>query len=228
MRGLRQIVSRSRPQALPPQRIRSDRSPVAPGGPARRAIGYAVNSGKPPLTRSIFVTGLVAGLILLTVGCRGKHSRTTVQNEEPEEISTRLASSLKMNDPAAAQQLVKGFYGLEGGAWRWTSKQFTAALHPPVGSPQRGATVTLAISIPPVVIDKLSSVTLTASIAGTKLKSETYSKPASYTFSAEAPADLLGKDPVNVDFALDKALPPGATDTRELGIIVTAVGLETK
>jgi hypothetical protein len=181
---------------------------------------------------------LLAALILFTlftVGCRGKHNRTTVQNEEPDTIArpapsapAGLASSLKMGDPAASQQLGKGFYGLEGGAWRWTAREFTATLHPPAGAAQRGGTVTLSISIPPVVIDKLGSVTLTASIAGTKLKPATYSKAASFTYSADVPADLLGKDAVNVDFSLDKALPPGTTDTRELGVVATAVGLEAK
>jgi hypothetical protein len=177
----------------------------------------------------------LAALIVFTVGCRGKHNRTTVENEEPDTVARPAAgassapvSSLKMSDPAASQQLGKGFYGLEGGAWRWTAREFTATLHPPAGAAQRGGTVTLSISIPPVVIEKLSAVTLTASVAGTKLKSETYSKPASYTFSADVPAALLSKDTVNVDFSLDKALPPGATDTRELGVIATAVGLEAK
>ena len=186
------------------------------------------------MNKAIFL----AALIVFSTGCRGKHNRTTVENEEPDTIArpaagasapgSALVSSLKMGDPGAAQQLGKGFYGLEGGAWRWTAREFTATLHPPAGAAQRGGTVTLSISIPPVIIDKLGSVTLTASVAGTKLKPATYAKAASYTYSADVPAALLGKEAVDVDFSLDKALPPGATDTRELGVVATAVGLEAK
>lgn len=164
---------------------------------------------------------------MVTAACRGKHSRTTVQNEEPD-AATHLVSSLKMNDPSASVQLQKGFYGLEGGSWRWTARQFTAVLKTPVASAQRGAVLTLSLTIPDVVIQKLSSVTLSASVGGTKLKSETYSKPGAYTFNADMPADQLGKDTVAVDFALDKSMPAGSADSRDLGIIATGVGLETK
>lgn len=170
---------------------------------------------------------LAAALILITA-CRGKHSRTTVENEEPPEGGPRLASALKMNDPAAPAQLIKGFYGVESGTWRWTAKNFSAILRPPLTAAQHGATLTFSLSIPDVVIQRLSSVTLTASTGTTKLKSETYSKPGSYTFSADVPPDLLIKDAITIDFSLDKAIPPGTTDTRELGIISLAIGLEAK
>jgi hypothetical protein len=181
----------------------------------------------PLLPRSRCAALLLAGVLLVAAACRGKHSRVAVENEEPEG-GPRIASALKMNDAATSQQLLKGFYGLEGGAWRWTAKNFSAMLRPPLASAQRGATLTLAISIPPVVIDKLSAVTLTASSGSTKLKSETYSKPGSYTFSADVPPDLLVKEAINIDFALDKAIPAGSADSRELGIIATGIGLESK
>jgi hypothetical protein len=171
---------------------------------------------------------ILAGTLLLTGACRGKHSRTTVENEEPEG-GPRIASSFKMNDPAAApQQLVKGFSGLESGTWRWTAKNFTALLRPPIAASQRGAVLNFALVIPDVVIQKLGSVTLTATCGTTKLKSETYSKPGNYTFSADVPPDLLVKETASFDFALDKALPPSANDVRELGIIAISIGLESK
>ena len=69
---------------------------------------------------------------------------------------------------------------------------------------------------------------LTASVGATKLKSETYAKPGAYTFTADVPAELLTKDSVTVDFALDKSIPASAADQRELGVIATSVGLESK
>jgi hypothetical protein len=169
-------------------------------------------------------------LALLTtalVGCRGKHNRPAVQNEEPEG-GPRIASSLKMSDAAAPAQLLHGFYGLEGGAWRWTAGTFTVLLRPPIASAQRGATLTLAFSIPEILIQKLKTVTLTATLGATKLKSETYSKPGSYTFSADIPADQLAKEAITVDFALDKSLPSGSVDQRELGVVATSAALESK
>lgn len=174
-----------------------------------------------------FLVPLLAGAFLVAGGCRGKHSGGGVQNEEPE-AGPRISSSVKMSDATASTQLRKGFYGLESNAWRWTAGTFSVVLRPPLAAAQRGGTLSFAFSIPEVVIQKLKSVTLAASIGSTKLKSETYAKPGGYTFTADVPVELLSKDSVIVDFALDKSLPPGAVDLRELGVIATAVGLESK
>ena len=166
--------------------------------------------------------------LLVAGGCRGKHSRNVVQNEEPEEGGPRIASSLRMNDAAATVQLLRGFYGLESGTWRWTAGTFTVLLRPPLASPQRGATLKFSFSIPDVLIQKLHTVALTASIAGTKLKTASYSKPGAYTLTADIPPELLAKEAITVDFALDKSLPAGTLDQRELGLVATAVGLDSK
>lgn len=165
--------------------------------------------------------------LLLIAACRGRHSRTEVRNEEPE-TGPSLASALKMSDPVAATQLVKGFHALEGGAWRWTAGDFHVILRSPLAAAQKGATLFFAFSIPEIVTQKLSPVTLTASIGSTKLKSETYSKPGAYTYLAEVPAALLAGESITVDFALDKSLPAGSVDQRELGLVATSVGLESK
>lgn len=169
---------------------------------------------------------LVASLLLSTEACRGKHNRTTVVNEE--EAAPRVGSALKVSDPSAVQQLIKGFYGLEGGSWRWTARRFTVVLKPPLASPQLGAHLNLAISIPEVVTEKLGPVTLSASIDGTKLASVTYSKPGGYIYAADVAPELMKKETVIVEFELDKSLPPGPSDQRELGVIATSVGLVTR
>jgi hypothetical protein len=166
--------------------------------------------------------------LLAITACRGKHRRTTVQNEEPPEGGPRIASSLKMSDAAAPAQLLRGFYGLEGGSWRWTAGTFAVLLRPPLSAAQHGATLTFAFSIPDVVIQKLSAVTLTAAIGSTKLKSEKYTKPGPYSFTADVPPELLAKEAIVVEFTLDKSLPAGSLDQRELGVVATAAGLESK
>jgi hypothetical protein len=175
-------------------------------------------------TRRTTLTILTTALL---TGCRGKHNRGAVQNEEPEG-GPRIASALKMSDASAPAQLLRGFYGLEGGAWRWTAGNFAVLLRPPIASAQRGATLAFAFSIPEILIQKLKTVTLTATVGTTKLKSETYSKPGSYTFSADIPPEQLAKEAITIDFALDKSLAAGSVDQRELGVVATSAALESK
>ena len=166
-------------------------------------------------------------VLLLAVSCRGRHSRAQVSNEEPEAAAS-VASVLKMSDQAASVQLLKGFHSLEGGAWRWTAGKFQVLLRPPTAAAQKGATLSFAFSLPDVVIQKLSALSLSASIGNTKLKTEKYSKPGPYTFSADVPAALLVGDAVTVDFEFDKSLPSGSVDQRELAAVATSIGLESK
>ena len=84
------------------------------------------------------------------------------------------------------------------------------------------------LTVPPVVIEKEKSVTLTASVAKSALPPETYGKPGDYTFQRDVPATLLAGDPVRLDFELDKTMPPSDADSRELGIVVLTIGLESK
>jgi len=170
---------------------------------------------------SVLAAGLAAG------ACKGKHSQPAVKNEEPPPVA-QTVSSFKMNDEAASTQLLKGFYVLENNAWRWTAGSFTVLLKPPAGAAVRGGTVSLAFTLPEIVITKLKKVTITASVGTTKLKPQTYTKSGPATYSADIPADLLAKDAVTLDFELDHSLPPGSVDMRELGVIATAVGIESK
>jgi hypothetical protein len=172
---------------------------------------------------------MVLVLALSGAACTGKHNSVTVQNEEPP-VSTKpaLASVVRMNDPQTSAQLVKGFYSVEGGSWRWTAGKFAARLQIPPGAAQSGATLNLNFSVPDAVLQKLGKVTITGSINGVPLKSAEFEKsgPALYTADV-APSQLPG-DTVEVDFSLDKSIPPGATDRRELGVIATSVALIPK
>lgn len=184
---------------------------------------------KLPITHSrrAHVAG-IATLLLAASACRGKHSPTAVKNEEQQEGGPRIASALKMGDASTAAQLLRGFYGLEGNAWRWTAGTFTVLLRPPLIAAQHGATLNLSCSVPDVVIQKLKTTTLTATIGKTKLGSETYTKPGACKFSASVPPELLTSESVTIDFTLDKTLPPTADDKRELGLIAVEVSLESK
>ena len=63
-----------------------------------------------------------------------------------------LLSVVSVSDPAASAQLVRGFYGLEGGGWRWTAKQFEVALKPPAGAAQNGAKLSFHLNVPDPII----------------------------------------------------------------------------
>jgi hypothetical protein len=131
-----------------------------------------------------------------------------------------------MGDPKVEPQLIKGLHGVEAGAWRWTAKDFTVALHPPFGASQKGAKLTVKLTVPPPTIEKLKSVSLSCNVAGANLAPETYTTPGDYMYVRDVPADAMSGDAVRVDFQLDKAMPPSGGDIRELGIIVFNIGLE--
>jgi hypothetical protein len=135
---------------------------------------------------------------------------------------------LHVADPRAGQQLVSGFHAIEQNAWRWTEEKFSVLLRPPREAAQKGALLSLKFSVPEAVSQKLGAMALEASIGGAPLGKESYTMPGEFTYSREVPAKLLAGESVRVDFALDKSLPPGEHDQRNLGVIVTAVGFETK
>ncbi|MBV6432343.1 MAG: hypothetical protein IANPNBLG_02485 [Bryobacteraceae bacterium] len=140
-----------------------------------------------------------------------------------------MRSMVSVADPRAASQLVRGFHSLESNSWRWTKGNFTVTLRPPLNAGRDGAWLLLKFSIPEAVLSKVGPVRLTANVNGRPVEGETYSKSGDYTFRREAPAAAFhGDDPVTIEFALDKFLAAGVVEQRELGIIVSMIGLEAK
>jgi len=172
--------------------------------------------------KSIPAVLLAAALVLAPAACK----RKTVKVGATDEETPRMRSVLMMGDPKAEPQLVKGFHSIEAGAWRWTAKDFTVALRPPFGASQKGAKLTVKLTVPPPTIEKLKSVSLSCNIGGSTLAPETYTTAGDYLYVRDVPADVMAGDTVRVDFPLDKAIPPGGGDIRELGIVVLSIGLE--
>jgi hypothetical protein len=139
-----------------------------------------------------------------------------------------MATMLHVADPRADQQLIAGFHSVEQDSWRWTEDKFSVVLRPPRDAAQKGAILQLKFSLPEAVTQKLGGITLEAEVAGTPMGKQSYSAPGEWTYSREVPGSLLAADPVRVDFALDKYLPPTESDQRKLGIVVTAVGFDVK
>ena len=137
-------------------------------------------------------------------------------------------SEVHTADPAGAQQLIRGFHPVEQNSWRWTQGKFAVLLKPPATAAEKGAQVYVNVTVPDPVAQKLGSVTLTALLNGTKLGSATWTQAGEYVFTADVPASSLGTEPVTFDFVLDRFLAAGAVDSRELGVIVSRVGLRSR
>jgi hypothetical protein len=165
-------------------------------------------------------------VVTLTVqGCRRQErARLEVTEEEPPA----LASVVHVADPATATQLLKGFHGIEQGSWRWTAGSFAVALRPPAHAAERGARLEVRFSIPEVVLAKLKTMTLRTTVDGADLAPETFSKPGDHVYTREIPPSAFTAKPVVVEFALDKTFSPGGGDQRELGLVLTTIGLEAK
>ncbi len=170
--------------------------------------------------RTLSLTLIVIPLLLVGTGCKRRH-RSSGQTQ-------LLASTIYAGDPNVAAHFAKGFYDVEEGAWRWTGKEFAVDLSAPLHSDQKGAQLVMKLAVPDAVIQKLGSVQLSAAIQGFKLDPQLYTKPGQYTYTRDVPSDKLQNDVVRIDFALDHTLPPTETDRRELGIIVSEVGLVAK
>lgn len=93
---------------------------------------------------------------------------------------------------------------------------------------QARSVLELQLWVPETSIQALKSLTLTASVGGSTLAPETYRKAGAYTYRRDVDPKLISGDAVRIDFQLDKTMPPGAADLRELGIVVTSAGLVAK
>jgi hypothetical protein len=168
--------------------------------------------------------------ILVSAGCPGNEPELAQTNGEAPEngaaLPDGLLSSVHMGDPRAVPQLLEGFYGLEQGVWRWTARKFSVALQAPTGAGQ-DSQLEFKFSIPEAVIARVGALTLTARVNGAGVGSESYQKAGEYVFAKPVPADALNSgEAVKVEFELDKALPPGEADQRELGLVAVSVALK--
>jgi len=184
-----------------------------------------------PRTPRFLALSFLSVNLFLLVGCSGPFflscSRRASLAGETEEEPPRLPSSIHTADARASSQLVSGWHAIEQNAWRWTAKQFAVVLGTPRGAVRNGGILRVAFTVPDVVISRLRSISLSASIQEIALAPELYGRPGDYVYERQVPAAAFGADSVRVDFALSKAMPPG-DDQRELGLVVNRISLESK
>ncbi len=140
------------------------------------------------------------------------------------EFPSRAGSSINMADPSEGPQLLNGFYDIEGKS-RWTARNFTVLLKGLPESNPQGAELALKLYIPDSQIQKLGAITLSAEVGGQELPARTFSQSSEYTYSARVPAEALLSGFAVVNFRLDKSSGGLNGDARDLGVVVTEVGL---
>ena len=160
--------------------------------------------------------------LLLVSGCRSPQPRPILENEQ-----AGLESVIPLGDARYAAQLNRGFYQIEQNAWRWTAGRFSVTLKTPPGAAQKGAFLVVKFSVPPSTLEKNSNVALNMTVNGVRIEPATYTSAGQQTLRRPVPAAAFVADVVACDFILDKILPPSPSDKRELGIIVSSIGLET-
>lgn len=171
--------------------------------------------------RRVMVAVLAVGALTGLVACKKKKQDV----QYVEEGGSQLMSAINVSDPKAAIQLLRGFHDVENNAWRWTGPKFAVALRPPKELPAEGAKLFMEYAVPELFTQKVPETTLTIFVNGKAMVPEKISKAGSYKLERTVSTDLLKGDVVTIDFALDKFLAAGAVDQRELGLIVSAVGL---
>ncbi len=177
-------------------------------------------------TRHTVLAAVAAAVLMLaSSGCKRhvKNADQAVGNN-----TETLLSTVHTADPKAAPQLLRGFYPVEGNAWRWTAGKFAVALRPLAGATQKGARLVVRFVIPDSALTINKSMTLSATVGGFALSPETYTNSGDHTYVRDVPATALGSDKIVADFTLDKFIPAGAIESRELGIVVNSIGFDPK
>lgn len=139
----------------------------------------------------------------------------------------RLSSTVATADNAAAGRL-EGFHQIENGGWRWTKKQFSITIDLPDPAGQTQGRLNMRLYVPDSSIQKLGAITLTARVGNHPLAPETFGRGGQFSMVRDLDVAWIKAGPNRIDFILDKALPPTASDGRELGIVVVSASLEMR
>jgi hypothetical protein len=130
-------------------------------------------------------------------------------------------SYLNLGDIRSKAQLGSGWYGIEEGGWRWMSKQAEAVLRVPA----EPAAFEIQLYFPPDFIARAGGpVTVSVMLDGQLLTAETYAQPGGYRLAKAVAGRQLAAQMARVTIQLDRAAPPGESDRRELGAVVSRLG----
>jgi len=206
-----------------------------PGGIEIRSVplAYLVDSDELNLDATNFWVFSEAGLKRLlrrtgweicNYGTTGDTQNSNPRTEENDERAFCLLRSRHLTDPGLTASLLDGWHGLEEGKWRWTERCFSVELIVP-DLASGAALLELRFVYAECVKPRNGPLGLRARVDGFPLAEAQYSTTGEHLYHATVPAARLQARTAIVEFELDHALPPDATDLRERGIIVTNNGL---
>ncbi len=146
--------------------------------------------------------------------------------EEGGDGLSQLLSSVNVANPRGEPQLLRGFYPLEQGIWRWTAKNFSVilAVPPPVEGhqPDLDLRATLPDSLRPYL-----PITLSAEVNHQQIGTHVFSELVrEQLVTFPIPEGVLTEEPAIVEFTLDKGIEPSESDGRELGMVVASVAIK--
>jgi 2-polyprenyl-3-methyl-5-hydroxy-6-metoxy-1,4-benzoquinol methylase len=112
--------------------------------------------------------------------------------------------------PRYSVQLLEGWYPLEQGSFRWTQRRFSVEL-------KRPPSFTLHFHFKLMFA---GPVRVSAAVNGIDVLPATFITEGDHCYSIELPRAVRGVTPIRIDFAVDKCLPAGGLDQRELALLV--------
>lgn len=152
----------------------------------------------------------------------GRQNDSDPSASDRDERAYCFARSMLHDRIASSTSLDEGWYELEQGCWRWTAKNFRAAIAlPPV---QEASELRMQLYVPKELFELTNAVTLAVRLNGTPLNGETYRSPGAYLYRAPIPK-RCGAGKAVVDCSLSHSLVSFGSDERELGIIVHSLEL---
>jgi 2-polyprenyl-3-methyl-5-hydroxy-6-metoxy-1,4-benzoquinol methylase len=164
------------------------------------------------------------GWEICNYGTTGDTLKSNSFAAEDDERVFCLLRSRHLTDTGLTARLLKGWHVLEQGKWRWTERRFSVELAVP-DLASGAALLELRFVYPECVKPREGPLRLLTSLDGLSLDEAQYSTSGEHLYRASVPSDRLQARTAIVEFELNHALPPDATDLRERGIIVTNIGL---
>jgi hypothetical protein len=112
--------------------------------------------------------------------------------------------------PRYSVKLLEGWHPLEQSSFRWTERCFSIELRRP---PSFTLRFNFKLMFP-------GPVTVSAVVNGIEVAPATFISEGDHSYSIELPRPVRGVSPIRIDFAVDKCMPAGGLDTRELALLV--------
>lgn len=115
-------------------------------------------------------------------------------------------------------KLLDGWHPLEQSSFRWTARNFSVELRKaPAFNVSK---LRFKFHLPSEAIAARGPITLTASVNGTAAPPATFASEGDHSLTVDLQPKISERKPLKIDFVVDKCLPAGQLDGRELGVIV--------